>query len=168
MSLDSRHQSGDTSAAMNQPAGRPTTDLGCATRVAVAILTFGFIVWAGWTCLRPPELPPQVLAQLLPRDTPGLIGQWYNNHPAAELHEVLAIRKLPDGRLVFVEGGNLESDAERWPCVECRGAACAFVDRTGSPDQLYVVRGDGWLDLHTNCEFGPCTYKRSMRPLRGR
>lgn len=136
-----------------------------AGRRSVAGLVFLGVALTLATCAAPPRVPERVLSQALPADTPRLIGQWYNDHPTLDdLDEALAIRVSTDGSPVL-RYGTFEAPAERWPCAHCDGDAYAGTDRIGDPDMLYVVRGDGRLDLHVNCEFGPCTKKRTMEPL---
>lgn len=43
------------------------------------------------------------------------------------------------------------------------GISLAMKDRIGMPNMYYLVRSRGRLDIYVNCEFGPCTFKRSIR-----
>ena len=42
------------------------------------------------------------------------------------------------------------------------GLSLAIRDRIGAPDNYFLIR-DGRMDVYTNCEFGPCRKKRSIR-----
>ena len=108
------------------------------------------------------EIPTtEALALSWPADTPGLLGLWYDD---GFFQEVLGLR-IDENGLPIMRGGSHESEMEPWPCDHCVGDAYSLTDRIGDPDMLYVIRPDDDLDLHVNCEFGPCSKKRTMRAL---
>ena len=43
------------------------------------------------------------------------------------------------------------------------GRIFVMVDRIGAPAIYYVLTETGDLDVYLNCEFGPCSYDRTMR-----
>lgn len=60
----------------------------------------------------------------------------------------------------FMDGEEMEE--LRHPNMPADGLALAIRDRIGAPDSYFLLRG-GRLEIYVNCEFGPCTRKRSFR-----
>ena len=68
----------------------------------------------------------------------------------------------------YLRDGYGKERLERWSeCRTCgRGPAFAVTNRTGRPDNIFVITPSGSLRQYTNCEFGPCTKYREMRRTR--
>ena len=60
----------------------------------------------------------------------------------------------------FMDGEEMEE--LRHANMPADGLALAIRDRIGAPDNYFLLR-DGRLEIYVNCEFGPCTKKRSFR-----
>ena len=55
-------------------------------------------------------------------------------------------------------------EVRRHSNITHEGLSLAIQDRTGEPDMYYVLDAKRQtLALYVNCEFGPCTYKRTIR-----
>lgn len=64
-----------------------------------------------------------------------------------------------DGRY-YLDGDRMEEKRHR--NMPNDGLSLVLVDRIGEPDNYFLVR-DGWMDIYTGCEYGPCTLKRTIR-----
>ena len=116
-----------------------------------------------------PTLEPQRSAvperELLPpldwsRDE-GVIGSWHD--PMWDERKTIS----KEGDLLYLTDGYGKQALEPWSeCQPCEGRAYALSDRSGRPDNVFVVTAAGVLRQHTNCEFGPCTSFREMRRVR--
>ena len=47
--------------------------------------------------------------------------------------------------------------------IRASGRIFTMVDRIGEPNIYYVLTETGSLNVYLNCEFGPCSYSRTMR-----
>ena len=92
----------------------------------------------------------------------GVLGVWHD--PLWDESKTIT---RENGTFYLVDGYGKEQ-LERWS--ECRtcglGPAFAMTNRTGRPDNIFVITPSGPLRQHTDCEFGPCTKYREMRRIR--
>ncbi len=54
-----------------------------------------------------------------------------------------------------------EMDKLRHPNMPADGLSLALRDRRGNPDNYFLIR-DRKMDIYIDCEFGPCSLKRSI------
>ncbi len=59
----------------------------------------------------------------------------------------------------YIDGD--EMDQLRHPKMPTDGLSLALRDQRGNPDNYFLIR-DRKMDIYTDCEFGPCTWKRSI------
>lgn len=92
----------------------------------------------------------------------GVLGVWHDSL----WNESKTITR--ENGVLYLEDGYGKQILEPWS--ECRtcgpGSAFAMTNRTGRPDNIFVIIPSGSLRQYINCEFGPCTKYREMRRTR--
>ncbi|MCY3930458.1 MAG: hypothetical protein OXH70_01945 [Acidobacteria bacterium] len=153
----------------DDPTPEPKRRSGCATAFGV---TFGLLLVLALMCVAvTPDRRSDPDRQQRPATTSrssvdlsktGVLGVWHDSL----WNESKTIAR--ENSTLYLHDGYGKEPLERWS--ECRtcgpGPAFAMTNRTGQPDNIFVITPSGSLRQYTDCEFGPCTKYREMRRTR--
>ena len=104
------------------------------------------------------QRPPTTTPSPIDISKSGVLGVWHD--PLRNESKTIT----RENGTFFLEDGYGEQRLERWSeCGTCgQGPAFAMTNRTGRPDNIFVIAPSGALRQYTDCEFGPCTKYREM------